>query len=76
MRKKMDIQLFANSAEAVQGKQIVYLFRVFEDAATDAGTVLAFTTENENSASADSDSTVTKEMRCCITNSGSAGRRI
>lgn len=63
MRKKINLQLFAgaDAAEAVQGKQIVYLFRVFEDAATDAGTVLAFTTENENSASADSDSTVTKD---------------
>ena len=59
--RKFDLQLFTNSAEAVQGKQIVYLFRVHEDAATDDGTVIAFTTENENSASADSDSTVTKD---------------
>jgi len=61
----MDLQLFAGdearSAEAVQGKQIIYLFRVMEDAATDTGTVLAFTTENENSASADSDSIATKD---------------
>lgn len=51
----------SNSAEAVQGSQIVYLFRILEEAATATGTVIAFTTENENSASADSDSTVTKD---------------
>jgi len=56
--KKFNIQLFS---EAVQGKEIIYLFRVQEDAATDAGAILAFTTENENSASADSDSTTTKD---------------
>ena len=50
-----------NAAEGVLGKQIVYLFRVYEDAATDNGTVIAFTTENENSASADSDSIATKD---------------
>lgn len=61
MKHKMYLQLFTNSAEAVQGKQIVYLFRVFENAATDAGAIIAFTTENENSASADSDSTATKD---------------
>lgn len=58
---KMNLQLFAESAEAVQGKQIVYLFRVFEDAAKAAGTVIAFTTENENSASADADTITTKD---------------
>ena len=63
MKNKMYLQMFAGetSAEAVQGKQIVYLFRVLEDAATDDGKVLAFTTENENSASADSDSIATKD---------------
>ena len=60
-RTLMNLQLFAGSTEAVQGTQIVYLFRVLEDAATDTGTVLAFTTENENSASADSDSVATKD---------------
>lgn len=57
----MNLQLFAASAEAVQGKQIVYLFRVLESAASAAGAILAFTTENENSASADSDSVATKD---------------
>lgn len=50
-----------NAAEAVQGTQIIYLFRVLEDAATDTGNIIAFTTENENSASADADSTATKD---------------
>ena len=50
-----------NAAEAVKGKEIIYLFRVLEDAATATGTVIAFTTENENSASADSDSIATKD---------------
>lgn len=58
---KMNLQLFAESAGAVQGKQIVYLFRVFENAASDTGAVIAFSTENENSASADSDSVATKD---------------
>lgn len=49
------------SAAAVQGKQIVYLFRVKEESATSTGEIIAFTTENENSASADSDSVATKD---------------
>lgn len=54
----MNLQLFA---EAVQGKKIVYLFRVLADAATADGTVLAFTTENGISMSKDSDTTATKD---------------
>ncbi|MDO4803888.1 MAG: phage major tail protein, TP901-1 family [Lachnospiraceae bacterium] len=50
-----------NAAEGVQGKQIVYLFRAFEDRATATGAVVAFTTENEHSISADGDSTATKD---------------
>lgn len=56
--KKFDLQLFA---EAVQGKKIVYLYRLLSDAATNAGTTLAFTTENSRKKSKDSDSTVTKD---------------
>ena len=56
--KKFDLQLFA---EAVQGKKIVYLYRLLSDAATNAGTTLAFTTENSRTKSKDSDSTVTKD---------------
>ena len=49
---KFDLQLFA---EAVQGKKIVYLFRVLKDASTQSGTALAFTTENSISISKDAD---------------------
>lgn len=55
---KMNLQLFA---EAVQGKQIIYLFRILKDAATTDGTVLSFATENTYTKSKDSDSTVTKD---------------
>lgn len=58
MKYKMDLQLFA---EAVQGKKIVYLFRVLSDAATKAGALLAFTTENGRTVSVDADSTATKD---------------
>jgi TP901-1 family phage major tail protein len=52
-----NLQLFA--AEAVQGKKIVYLFRVFGD--TSAAAAMAFTTENERSKSKDADVTATKD---------------
>ena len=55
---KMNLQLFA---EAVQGKQIIYLFRVLKNAATKAGTAMAFVTENTRSKSKDSETTVTKD---------------
>ena len=45
--KKFDLQLFA---EAVQGKKIVYLYRLLSDAGTNAGTTLAFTTEKMHTA--------------------------
>lgn len=56
--KKLNLQLFA---EAVQGKKIVYLFRIKENAATSDGTILAFTTENSRTKSKDADSTMTKD---------------
>ena len=56
--KKIDLQLFA---EAVQGKKIVYLYRILSKAATVDGATLAFTTENSRTTSKDSDSTVTKD---------------
>lgn len=56
--KKFDLQLFA---EAVQGKRIIYLFRVLKNAATKAATVMAFTTENERTKSKDAESTATKD---------------
>lgn len=48
-------------AEAVQGKKIVYLYRILEKAATADGAVLAFTTENGRTKSKDADSTATKD---------------
>lgn len=56
--KKFDLQLFA---EAVQGSQLVYLYRIASKAATNDGTTLAFTTENERTTSKESESTVTKD---------------
>lgn len=63
--KKIDLQLFAEAnettAEAVSGKKIIYLFRIFEDAATKNAVAMAFTTENERTKSKDADSTATKD---------------
>lgn len=56
--KKFDLQLFA---EGVQGKRIVYLYRVHSEAATADGTTLAFVTENSRTKSKESESTVTKD---------------
>ncbi len=56
--KKFNLQLFA---EAVQGKKIIYLFRILKDAATANAMAMAFTTENERTKSKDSDSTATKD---------------
>lgn len=55
---RFDLQMFA---EAVSGKRIVYPIRVKNDAATEDGTVLAFTTENGRTKSKDADSTATKD---------------
>ena len=54
----MNLQLFA---EAVQGKKIVYLYRILSKAGTADGVTLAFTTENSRTKSKDSDSTITKD---------------
>lgn len=56
--RKINLQLFA---EAVQGKKLVYLFRLLSEAAQAAGTTLAFTTENGRTKSKDSDTTATKD---------------
>lgn len=58
MNKKIDLQLFA---EAVQGKDIIYLFRILSEAATKDAVVMAFTTENERTKSKDADSVATKD---------------
>lgn len=54
----MNLQIFA---EAVQGKKIVYLYRIMRDAAAQDGANLAFTTENSRTKSKDADSTMTKD---------------
>lgn len=56
--KKFDLQMFA---EAVQGKKIVYLFRVLKNAANKAAVAMAFVTENTRTKSKDADSTATKD---------------
>lgn len=58
--KKYDLQLFA-APEAVQGKKIIYLYRILSKASNTDGTILAFTTENGRTKSKDADSTATKD---------------
>lgn len=62
----MNLQLFdggdsSSSVEAVAGKNLIYLYRVLKDAATKAGTGIAFTTENSRSKSKDADAVNTKD---------------
>lgn len=57
--RKLELQLFGN--EAVQGKKLVYLYRILSEAAKEDGTTLAFTTENGRTKSKDADSTATKD---------------
>lgn len=62
--KKFNLQLFADDTAAktaVDGKNIIYLFRVLSKSATTNAVAMAFTTENERSVSKDSDSVVTKD---------------
>ena len=59
MKRKFDLQMFA---EPVQGKKIVYLFRIHEEAATTDGATIAYVTENERTKSKDADSTETKAV--------------
>nr|DAI34273.1 MAG TPA: major tail protein [Caudoviricetes sp.] len=56
--KRFNLQLFA---EAVKGKRLVYLYRVYDSGKTKAGAAIAFTTENSRSVSKDADSTATKD---------------
>lgn len=57
----LKLQLFAEKPEVVQGKKIVYLFRVLKDAATENAKAMAFVTENERSKSVDYETTATKD---------------
>lgn len=56
--RKFNLQMFA---EAVQGKKLVYLYRILSEAATTDAAVIAFTTENGRTTSKDADSTSTKD---------------
>jgi TP901-1 family phage major tail protein len=56
--KMFNLQLFA---EAVQGKKIVYLYRIHDEAAAENAVMLAFTTENTRTKSKDADATITKD---------------
>jgi TP901-1 family phage major tail protein len=56
----LDLQKFAEELEAVQGKRIIYLYRIYEATATTDAKAIAFATENENSLSRDAEVTQTK----------------
>jgi len=67
MKRKDFLQLFADtttttdsSSDAIAGKQIIYLFRLLENAATESGAVIAFQTEGSDSISNDAENTQTK----------------
>ena len=64
MRKTIDLQLFA---DAVRGKKIVYLYRLKKDAAKNAATALAFTTENGRTTSKDADTPGAAEVEITAT---------
>ena len=55
---KFNLQLFAG-ATPIDGKKIIYLFRILGDLT--AAAVMAFTTENERSVSNESDTIATKD---------------
>lgn len=58
MEKRETLQLFA---EAIQGKKIVYLYRIKKDAAQNGAVALAFTSENTRSVEKDADTVATKD---------------
>lgn len=58
--KKIDLQLFT-APTVIEGKKIIYLYRLLKDAATKAGLNIAYTTENTSNFSRDSDNTETKD---------------
>ena len=59
--KKYNLQIFSDVLEAVRGKRLVYLYRVYSAGETKTGVNLAFTTENSRSVSKDADTTATKD---------------
>jgi TP901-1 family phage major tail protein len=64
-----NLQLFADGAAAktaIDGKKIIYLFRILKNAATKDAVAMAFTTENERSKTKESDSVATKDGEIVI----------
>ena len=55
---KMNLQLFS---EAVQGKKLIYLYRILKEATTVDAVQIAFTTENSISENKDAESMSTKD---------------
>ena len=59
---KFNLQLFAEATKkAVDGKKIIYLFRLLKNAGNEAAVAMAFTTENERSKSNESETVPTKD---------------
>ena len=58
---KLNLQNFAVEKKPIQGKKIVYLYRLLSKAGTVTGATLAFTTENGRTKSKDADTTATKD---------------
>lgn len=59
---KFDLQMFADKViEAVNGKQLIYLFRVAKDSKKENASAIAFPTENERNVTKDADTTATKD---------------
>lgn len=56
--EKFNLQLFA---EAIKGKKLAYLYRVYKDGESKTAQAIAFTTENSRSVSKDADTTATKD---------------
>lgn len=54
----MNLQLFNR---AVQGREIMYLFRLLSESATEDGRTLAFTTDNSRTVSKDASAVATKD---------------
>lgn len=60
---KFNLQLFAEATtkKAVDGKKIIYLFRILSKASETDAVAMAFTTENERSKSNESETIATKD---------------
>lgn len=59
--RKFNLQMFDSPTEAVKGKKLIYLYRIYDNGTTQTGAAIAFTTENSRSVSKDADATATKD---------------